>query len=37
VVTRGKGEPNRIIGDFIAFVLQHFWGRIQTINIVPRG
>ena len=36
VVTRGRGRPNLIIGDFVDFLLRHFPRRIQAINIVPR-
>ncbi len=36
VITRGKGRPNLIIGDFVEFLLRRFKSRIQTINIVPR-
>ena len=37
VVTRGRGKPNLIIGDFVDFLLRRFRGRIQAINIIPRG
>jgi hypothetical protein len=36
VVTRGSGRPNVIIGDFADFLLKHFRGRVQAINIIPR-
>lgn len=36
VVTRGKGKPNHIIGDFVDFLLRRFRSRVQTINIIPR-
>ena len=36
VVTRGKGRPNLIIGDFVDFLLRHFPKRIQAICIIPR-
>lgn len=36
VVTKGKGRPNLIIGDFVDFLIRHFSKRIQAINIVPR-
>jgi len=37
VVTRGKGEPNHIIGDFVDFLIRRFRNRIQAINIIPRN
>jgi hypothetical protein len=37
VVTRGKGRPNLIIGDFVDFLLSRYRHRIQAINIIPRG
>jgi hypothetical protein len=37
VITRGRGRPNLIIGDFVDFLLRRFRSRIQAINIVPRG
>lgn len=36
VVTRGKGQPNLIIGDFVGFLLRNFKKRIEAINIIPR-
>jgi hypothetical protein len=36
VITRGKGRPNLIIGDFVDFLLHHFRRRIRAINIIPR-
>jgi len=36
VVTRGRGKPNLIIGDFVDFLLRRFRTRIQAINIIPR-
>jgi hypothetical protein len=36
VVTRGRGKPNLIIGDFIDYLLNRFSRRIQAINIIPR-
>jgi hypothetical protein len=36
VVTRGKGKPNLIIGDFVDYLLRRFTSRIQAINIIPR-
>lgn len=36
VVTRGRGKPNLIIGDFVDFLLRRFRARIQAINIIPR-
>jgi hypothetical protein len=36
VVTRGRGKPNLIIGDFVDFLLRRFRSRIQAINIIPR-
>lgn len=37
VVTRGRGKPNLIIGDFVDFLLRRFRSRIQAINIIPRS
>lgn len=37
VVTRGRGKPNHIIGDFVDFLLRRFRSRIQAINIIPRN
>ena len=37
VITRGKGRPNLIIGDFVDFLLKRFRSRVQAINIIPRG
>jgi hypothetical protein len=36
VVTRGRGKPNLIIGDFIDYLLKRFSRRIEAINIIPR-
>jgi hypothetical protein len=36
VVTKAKGRPNLVIGDFVDFLIHHFSRRIQAINIVPR-
>jgi hypothetical protein len=36
VVTRGKGQPNHIIGDFVDFLIRRFRSRIHAINIIPR-
>jgi len=36
VVTRGRGTPSLIIGDFVDFLFSQFLGRIQSINIIPR-
>lgn len=36
VVTRGKGKPNLIIGDFIDYLLKRHSRRIEAINIIPR-
>jgi hypothetical protein len=36
VVTRGRGKPNHIIGDFVDFLLRRLRRRIQAINIIPR-
>ena len=37
VVTRGRGKPNLIVGDFVDYLLRRHRGRIQAINIIPRG
>jgi hypothetical protein len=36
VVTRGRGKPNLIVGDFVGYLLRRYRGRIQAINIIPR-
>lgn len=37
VVTRGKNRPNRLIADFVDFMLgSRFKGRVKSINIVTR-
>ena len=36
VITRGRGKPNLIIGDFVDFLLRRFRSRVQAINIIPR-
>ena len=36
VVTRGKGKPSPIIGDYIAYLLARHARRVQAINIIPR-
>lgn len=36
VITRGRGRPNLIIGDFVDYLLRRFRKRIQAINIIPR-
>jgi hypothetical protein len=36
VVTRGRGKPNLIIGDFVDYLLRRFPKRIQAINILRR-
>lgn len=33
VVTRGKGDPGLIAGDFIGFVLRRFKRRVHSINV----
>jgi hypothetical protein len=35
VITRGRGRPNLIIGDFMDFLLGRFTKRIQAINVIP--
>ena len=37
VITKGRGKPNLIIGDFVDFLLRRFSSRIQAINIIPRA
>jgi hypothetical protein len=36
VVNRGKGRPNRILGDFVDYLFDRCRGRIQAVNIIPR-
>lgn len=35
VVTKQKGKPYAIIGDFTAYLLSRFRSRIAAINIIP--
>jgi ribosomal protein L16/L10AE len=35
VVTRQKGKPHEIIGDFISYLLARHRFRIETISIIP--
>jgi hypothetical protein len=37
VVTRGKGKPNQIVGDFVDYLLRRHRRRIEAINIIPRS
>jgi hypothetical protein len=37
VITRGKGKPSLIIGDFVDLLMSKYRNRIQAINIIPRG
>jgi hypothetical protein len=34
IVTRGKGDPGLIAGDFIGFLLRRFKRRIHSISVV---
>ncbi|MEO6264170.1 MAG: hypothetical protein ABIO58_04300 [Luteimonas sp.] len=36
VVTRGKGRPHLIVGDYIDYLLARHARRIQAINVIPR-
>lgn len=36
VITRGRGRPNLIVGDFIDYLLARQRRRIQSINVIPR-
>ncbi len=36
VVTRGRNNPGLIIGDFTAYLLDRYFRRIQSINVIPR-
>jgi hypothetical protein len=36
IITRGEGDPAPIVGDLIAYLLDRFPDRIQTITIIPR-
>jgi hypothetical protein len=36
VVTKGKGKPNAIVGDYIDYLLARHVRRIQAINVIPR-
>ena len=36
VVSRGKGRPNLIVGDYIDYLLARHSRRIQAINVIPR-
>ena len=33
IVTRGKGDPGLIAGDFIGFLLRRFKRRVHSINV----
>ncbi len=35
IVTRRKGKPHDIVGDFIRYIVARFRRRIETITIVP--
>jgi hypothetical protein len=37
VVTKGKGKPNLIVGDYIDYLLARHARRIQAINVIPRN
>ena len=37
VVTKGKGKPNLIVGDYIDYLLARHSRRIQAINVIPRN
>jgi hypothetical protein len=34
-ITRRSGKPDRIVGDFIAYLISRFRRRVDTITIVP--
>jgi len=36
VVTRGKGRPHGIIGDYVDYLLDRHARRVQAIHVVPR-
>lgn len=36
VVNKGSGKPNRIIGDFVDYLLQRHRRRITLITVLPR-
>ena len=36
VVTRSGNKPNRIIGDFVDYLIARHKSRIQAISIIPR-
>jgi hypothetical protein len=35
VVNKRKGSPERVLGDFVAYLLRHHRRRITVINILP--
>lgn len=35
VVNRGAGKPDRILGDFVGYLLGRYRRRIWAINVVP--
>jgi len=37
VVTKGKGKPHAIIGDYIDYLLARHARRVQAINVIPRN
>lgn len=36
IVTKGRGKPNAIAGDFVKYLLARHWRRIEHIDISPR-
>jgi hypothetical protein len=36
ILTRGEADPAPIIGDLIAYLLQRFPDRVQSITVLPR-
>lgn len=36
VVTRGRGKPAPIIGDFVRYLLSRYSRRVESIIVVPR-
>lgn len=35
IITRGKGKPNRAVGDFMDYLLAHHRSRTKVITVLP--
>lgn len=36
IITKGRGKPNKIIADFVDYLLARFQKSIRAINILPK-